>query len=916
MDGFMNSSAIRDISASEWSLILSSFDQLVDLSHAEQATYLSKNELSAAAKKMLEKMLKARDVPHILDTTIDPLVADLLGAEVVKDQANPDDIIGRKFGAWQVTGTLASGGMGHVFLAERADGQFEKQVALKIIKSGEFSQMSQQRFVEEMRILAQFEHPNIAHLLDGGTSDDGIAYFVMEWVQGKPISEYVADKQLGLKARIGLVLQAIEAVEYAHQNLFIHGDIKPANILVNESGQVKLVDFGIARPMKNQQDLEYLPQYTPSYSSPEQAQGKPLSTASDVFGLSAVLFELCSGSAPRNKESMATQTAFTDKINTAISTAYSNYQLNRKLDQRPAMFIDSKKCSHALSKELGSIIDKGLQVKVDKRYKNTTELRSDLLLFLEGSAVPIFANNWLYRWQKSALKYKWTVGFSTLALLSIISVAMVALHQARLAQQEAEKANWSKDFVLGIFDKADPVKNMQNPISVNELTQQAADHLLLQDLEFAPEVKLNSLSLLGSIQYKLGQAESAVQIHKKHLELLLKFSPDPERIAAAHFDLALDYQQLGDFESALTEFKQTSETLPLETKVTHMGVMALQSIALSKLRMNELNSASEIINQLNAMESEILQADQAESSMSNLAFADSRLAIAQKNYPAALKAITKAKSYAQKLADDPITMAEYLSTEADIYAYLKQYDQSVKAGQQALEIFRLHYGPSHPETMIALSNHASNLGNSGQHEAAITLYREMLVIIKDIAVPDFYQPIMLQNLAHQYRKNAQHQQAIEVFEQAIPLWQSLQQPNPIGLASTYSGVARSYFALAELEFAEQYFDLALQQIAQQQGTESSTYAKYLLMKAPLMIEQSRVEELEKLFPQIHKTMSLKYGNNSTEVADVYLNWAQFQAHQGDLVAASQKAQLAHDIYHKNKPISQHRKSIAKVIKLL
>ena len=173
-----------DIPAELWSQILSLFEDLVDLPPAKQHAKLADVVLPNQAKSVLTNMLDAAQKTNFLDQTIDPLVELLLGKDSVQIHHNPDNIIGRTFGAWKVTSELASGGMGQVFEAQRADGQFEKKVALKIIKSGGFSTLSKQRFSDEMRTLAQFEHPNIARLIDGGSSDDDIAYFVMELVHG------------------------------------------------------------------------------------------------------------------------------------------------------------------------------------------------------------------------------------------------------------------------------------------------------------------------------------------------------------------------------------------------------------------------------------------------------------------------------------------------------------------------------------------------------------------------------------------------------------------------------------------------------------------------------------------------------------------------------------------------------------
>jgi serine/threonine protein kinase len=331
-----NENNMATIKSDEWPYILDLFDQCLGLSEQQQLKKLAETNLSKSAQTMIERMLRNHNIPFILNRTIDPLVEQLLGEEAIKEYINPAEIIGRDFGPWRAVEPLGSGGMGQVFTAERADGQYEKQVALKVIKSGHYSELSKQRFLEEMRTLAQFEHPHIAHLIDGGTSEDDIIYFIMERVKGDSIIDYAEKHKLSLVTRIQLLFQAIDAVEYAHQNLVIHGDIKPANLLVNEAGQIKLVDFGIARPVDTADKDVYLPQFTPSHSSPEQAQGKALSTASDVFGLCAVLYELCTGTAPRKQSAITRKANHTTSLNTPISPVLQRSKKQNKIINQSA----------------------------------------------------------------------------------------------------------------------------------------------------------------------------------------------------------------------------------------------------------------------------------------------------------------------------------------------------------------------------------------------------------------------------------------------------------------------------------------------------------------------------------------------------------------------------------------------------
>jgi serine/threonine protein kinase len=213
-------------------------------------------------------------------------------------------LTGLRLGPYRLTGEIGRGGVGSVWLAERVDGEFEQHVAIKVIKRGMDTEQVLERFRAERQIVASFEHPNIAQLIDGGTTDDGLPYFVMEYIQGQPIVRYADERSLTAKDRLGLCLQVCDAVSYAHQHLIVHRDIKPQNILVTPSGVPKLLDFGSAKALQeagSQQGADTLSGFqplTPDYASPEQFEGRPTTTQTDVYSLGVVLYELLTGRSP------------------------------------------------------------------------------------------------------------------------------------------------------------------------------------------------------------------------------------------------------------------------------------------------------------------------------------------------------------------------------------------------------------------------------------------------------------------------------------------------------------------------------------------------------------------------------------------------------------------------------------------
>ncbi len=224
-----------------------------------------------------------------------------------EDDKASQSYIGKQIGKYKTLELLGEGGMGAVFLADRTDGEFEQQVAVKLLKQGFVSKIALSRFISERQILARLHHRFIAQLLDGGTTDEGMPYLVMEYIEGLPLIDYCDKHNLDLKARLQLFQKICSAVQYAHQHLVIHRDLKPNNIMVTEDGSPKLLDFGISKLVSlegdTQQTQTEFRALTPGYASPEQVKGDTISTSTDVYSLGVILYELLTGKRPYNTES-------------------------------------------------------------------------------------------------------------------------------------------------------------------------------------------------------------------------------------------------------------------------------------------------------------------------------------------------------------------------------------------------------------------------------------------------------------------------------------------------------------------------------------------------------------------------------------------------------------------------------------
>jgi serine/threonine protein kinase len=280
-----------------WQRVREILDRAIDLPPNERSAYVDQTctgdaELRGEVESLLDSHERAGSV------FMKKPVADL--KQALPDAPRKRDRIGHRIGVYQIVEEIGHGGMGEVYRAVRADGQYDKQVAIKLVRGGYDSSSVLERFRHERQILASLDHPNIARLHDGGTDEDGIPYLVMELIEGTPIDQYCEEHNLDIPARLQLFVHVCAAVQYAHQRLVIHRDIKPSNILVTAEGVPKLLDFGIAKILDPTAGAEttLLRPMTPEYASPEQIRGEPITTATDVYSLGVVLYRLLTGRSP------------------------------------------------------------------------------------------------------------------------------------------------------------------------------------------------------------------------------------------------------------------------------------------------------------------------------------------------------------------------------------------------------------------------------------------------------------------------------------------------------------------------------------------------------------------------------------------------------------------------------------------
>ena len=542
----------------------------------EQAIELPAGERKPFLKKACE------NEPKLLETVLALLHEDENKHSLFQEQAldliTPEEIysyIDKKIGAYRIIRELGSGGMGVVFLAEREEGDFEQKVAIKLLKRGMDSQEISKRFKSERQMLARLQHPNIARLLDGGLTEDGLPFFTMEYIQGEPIDTYCDKHKLTIKQRLQLFQTVCSAVQYAHRNLLIHRDLKPANILVTEEGEVKLLDFGIAKVISTEENggikgltltQAGVRLMTPEYASPEQARGDGVNIATDVYSLGIILYELLTGlrpyrfhtTTPSEIERIICDTA-TEKPSSALHKLKvgENRQDDAQVDAEAISASRStrlERLQKTLSGDLDNICLMSLRKEPDRRYASVEQLRDDVRRHLNGLPVLARSDTFAYRTQKFMYRNKLRVLAAGAVLLLI--AGLVGFYTARLSSErtiarlEAQKAKQVSDFLKGLFEVSNPRESGGETITARELLDRGALRLE-EELAEQPAVRAEMMHVIGEVYGTLGLFEKADTLLNRTLDLRRKLygekHPDVAKTLSA---LGVRYEVLGRFAEA------------------------------------------------------------------------------------------------------------------------------------------------------------------------------------------------------------------------------------------------------------------------------------------------------------------------------------------------------------------------------
>jgi serine/threonine protein kinase/tetratricopeptide (TPR) repeat protein len=701
-----------------------------------------------------------------------------------------------RIGSYRILHTLGVGGMGEVYLAERADAEFEQRVAIKVVHGDTLRRGIRSRFKIERQILAQLDHPNIAHLLDGGTLSDGTAYLVMEYVDGVPVDQYCDSNRLDITARLKLFQIVCGAVHYAHQNLVVHRDLKPSNILVTATGVPKLLDFGIAKLLDDGRAVEHtlamthadLRVLTPEHASPEQVRGLPITTSSDVYVLGVLLYKLLSGIGPFVISSMRLidiERAICEKDPPLASHAVLDDGATA-LAAASARSTNTHRLRRTLRGDLDNIVRKAMHKEPERRYGSPQQLANDIQRHLEGKPVIARRDTVHYKAVKFVRRHWPPVIASAGVVLLVLAFATTMYLQSKRIAAERDRAADAREraererahaeeisaFLVNLFKSSDPQDNQGARVTARELLDSAVKRLELA-LQDQPATKAALLATVGSVYNSLGQFQDALPLLHESLALL-PAAHDRSRIDTL-IELSRAYAGASDLQRAKTPL---DEALALAQKDYGAGSPELGKTlwAFGRLRhlQGRFNDAKELyIHALAIFETAQTPATDVAAVLDDLAQDYSRAnqwSLARQTYERAL-AIDR-----RVLGEDSPRVATHLHNLAVVAQNVGELPEAEALYRDAIARLERTDGPQHPETAGARGNYGLLLQHEGRLQEAEPLLRGALATYLKIYGPDntivAYARVSLGLLLHDEGAlgdaESEYRQALAVYKKSLP----------------------------------------------------------------------------------------------------------------------------------------------------
>ncbi len=734
----------ENTSPNRWQRVFAIFEQAIERSPEERASFLDRScGDDALLRRGVEELLEAHaektmflDRPIVRHSTDvgDPGTESTAVGDTTSDSiaSTPEaDLPFTTLGPYRILRQIGQGGMSTVYSAAREDDAFRRPMVVKVVRRDMQSEAMSRRLRAERQILAGLEHPNIARLYDGASTDEGMPYFVMEYVEGMPIDRYCEENQLSVDQRLNLFRKVCAAVHYAHQNLVVHRDIKPSNILVTTDGEPKLLDFGIAKllnPGLGGADIEPTAHWqrlmTPSFASPEQIRGLPITTVSDVYSLGVLLYVLLTGRLPhqfegrslREIERLLTETEppkpssvvsreVTTRNRDGSGSGPSDETRPRPTDQAPPAEEPGSGVSHRqLTGDLDAIVLKALRATPAQRYVSVERFAADIERFQTGLPVEARDGSWRYRAGKFVGRHRRALSAAALAAVMLTWFASTMALQARRIAAEQEKKARVASLVLEIFELSNPYVAPGEELTVRQALERSSP-VVAEGLRAQPEIRAELLHTTGSILRVLGFPRTAIEQLDEALAIRTDLhGEDHLEVAETLSALAAARRDLYEIDQAETLARRAVSVARQRLEPGDPGLVdpLLQLVSVYCAR-GELENAEPLADEVIALASELPPGSRGE-----------------------------------------ISVLQYL---AQAHSRRGEYEEAVALNRRLLELVRGRFGDSYPTLIGTLSNMGMQLRRSGDLDAAKEAYDEALRLQNEIFGESHQDPILINNYA-------------------------------------------------------------------------------------------------------------------------------------------------------------------------
>lgn len=584
----------------QWRKIKTIVDRAMTLSGREKESYLNSAchdspDLYNEVQELLQSIEESEKVNFLepLSRGYQEIIADM--SDNTENKYAGTTVTGQEFGAYRIMECIGEGGMGTVYKAERMDGEFHHTVAVKLIKQGLDSKENIRRFKMEREILAGLNHPNIAQLYDGGINSEGIPYLVMEFVDGIPIDQYCNEHRLTIDERLALFSHVCSAIQYAHNNLVIHRDLKNQNVFVNRNGVVKILDFGVAKLLNSPLDgtplIETQPNerfWTPQYAAPEQVEGAAITTKTDIYTLGVLLYKLLTDVYPldlEEKNLVEIGRAIREKTAVPPSRKIKQSELKRCAYQRRAT---SQELLKTLSGDLDELTLKALRKEPNYRYHSVGQLLDDLDNYHEKK--PLVARNDTIRYRAGKFFRRHKMGISVAVTFLVLILGFAAIYSYQVtaertqAQLEAAKAQQVTNFLMQLFDSNNPNYALGQEITAKDLLQMGAKEI--DSMHNQPDLQAAMMSTIGNLYKQMGIYDQSQNFLEQALDLRVELYGTSElSVVEAMNDLGLLFLETGDLEKAneliseayrLDQEQKRSPDIRTASYVNDLGIISLQ----------------------------------------------------------------------------------------------------------------------------------------------------------------------------------------------------------------------------------------------------------------------------------------------------------------------------------------------------